>query len=79
MRENLAFTAFDKVLIAKVFAKPGIPSRRMCPLDSRAISRFSTRCFCPTMTFPISMESKSTKELSFWILSFSSLMLTLSI
>ena len=65
--------------MARVFASPGIPSSRICPSASNPIRRFSTRCFCPTITLFISIEMISTKALSFWILSFNSLMLTVSI
>ena len=79
MRLNLESTACERVLIARVFARPGTPSRRMCPLARRPIRRFSTRCFCPTMTLFISIVRMSTKELSLWMRSFNSLMFMLSI
>ena len=39
------FITFDKVLIARVFASPGTPSRSMCPLERSPIRRLSTICF----------------------------------
>ena len=41
----------DKVLIAKVFAKPGTPSSKICPSLNKPIRRESIKCFCPTITW----------------------------
>ena len=41
-------------LAVMVFATPGTPSIRTCPLERRAARRCSIMLSCPTMTFPIS-------------------------
>ena len=61
MRPNDASIREDKVRMANVLAKPGTPSRRMCPSDNRPINRASVRCDCPTITFDMPSLSKVMK------------------
>ena len=38
-------TILANVLIANVLAKPGTPSKRMCPFDNKPMSKRSVMCF----------------------------------
>lgn len=72
-RLNLASIHEANDFMASVLANPGTPSKRICPLDSKAIKRRSTMCFCPTMVLSNSIKINSTKALSACIFSFNSL------
>ncbi|MNT69111.1 hypothetical protein D3C72_2074010 [compost metagenome] len=51
MRRKSAASTWDRVEMERVLARPGTPSRRMCPSARRAISRRSSRWDWPTMTW----------------------------
>ena len=72
MRWNLASIACASDFIASVFAKPGTPSSKTCPLDSKPIINFSTIFFCPIIALPISAVKVLMNWLSTRIFSFNS-------
>ena len=71
-RLNFASIVLASVLMASVFANPGTPSNRICPLESNATKRRSLMCFCPTITLLSSSISISIIALSLFIFSFNS-------
>ena len=53
--------------MASVFARPGTPSSKMCPLPRSPIISLSIIFFCPMIFLFISSERRSTKALSCFI------------
>src|SRR6266511_2545948 len=58
-RWNCAPMALASDLMARVLARPGTPSTRMCPRDSKATSSRSRSTSCPTMVFLTSYRTCS--------------------
>ena len=55
MRLKLRLSASDRARIINVFAKPGTPTSRQCPLAKTAIRSCSITSVCPTIDFASSL------------------------
>src|SRR2546428_4145706 len=57
MREKLASRISDRVRTARVLARPGTPSSRICPPVRSPTNNRSTMGLCPTIRRPISSNA----------------------